>query len=151
MRLIVSMNFSLKNYSFELFNLTGTVGKIELISTFTTAVCESWNGSDKFTWDNAGDLTVKTFHACPLNFEVSCPTFECRMRRSGNSLQRFAPNVPTFRQDVRANLVNLIPDLFWRVSFSNEDFKTAEEGLASLAIIKIRTGVFLDQDAPLSV
>ena len=33
-----------------------TVGKVELISTFTTAVCESWNVSDKNTWDNAGDL-----------------------------------------------------------------------------------------------
>ena len=32
------------------------VGKIELISTFTTAICESWNMSDKYTWDNAGDL-----------------------------------------------------------------------------------------------
>ena len=32
------------------------VGKVELISTFTTAVCESWNVSDKYTWDNAGDL-----------------------------------------------------------------------------------------------
>ena len=31
------------------------VGKVELISTFTTAVCESWNVSDKYTWDNAGD------------------------------------------------------------------------------------------------
>ena len=40
------MKFSLKNYSFELFNLTGTVGKVELILTFTTAVCESWNVSD---------------------------------------------------------------------------------------------------------
>ena len=29
------------------------VGKVELISTFTTAVCESWNVSDKYTWDNA--------------------------------------------------------------------------------------------------
>ena len=29
---------------------------MELISTFTTAVCESWNVSDKYTWDNAGDL-----------------------------------------------------------------------------------------------
>ena len=43
--LIARMNFSLKNYSCELFNLTGMVGKVELISTFTTAV-----------WDNAGDL-----------------------------------------------------------------------------------------------
>ena len=50
------MNFSLKNYSCELFNLTGTVGKVELISTFTTAVWESWNVSDKYTSDNAGDL-----------------------------------------------------------------------------------------------
>ena len=56
LRLIACMNFSLKNYSCELFNLTGTVGKVELISTFTTAVCESWNVSDKYTWDNAGDL-----------------------------------------------------------------------------------------------
>ena len=59
------MNFSLKNYSFESFNLTGTVGKVELISTFsfTTGVCESWNTLNKIqihltnnTLDNAGDL-----------------------------------------------------------------------------------------------
>ena len=56
LRLITRMNFSLKNCSSELVNLTGTVGKVELISTFTTAVCESWNVSDKYTWDNAGDL-----------------------------------------------------------------------------------------------
>ena len=56
LRLIARMKFSLKNYSFELFNLTKTVGKFELISTFTTAVCKSWNASDKYTWDNAGDL-----------------------------------------------------------------------------------------------
>ena len=55
LRLIVLMKFSLKNSS-ELFNMTGTVGKVELISTFTTAVCESWNVSDKYTWDIAGDL-----------------------------------------------------------------------------------------------
>ena len=52
-RLIACMNVSLKNYGYELFNLIGTVGKIELILTFTTAVCESWNVSDKYTWDNA--------------------------------------------------------------------------------------------------
>ena len=52
LRLIASMNFSLKYCSCELFNLTGTVGKVELISTFTTAVCESWNVSDKYTGDN---------------------------------------------------------------------------------------------------
>ena len=56
LRFIARIKFSLKNYSCELFNLTGTVGKIELISTFTTAVCESWNVIDKYTWDNAGDL-----------------------------------------------------------------------------------------------
>ena len=50
------MNFSLKNYSFELLYLTGRVGKVELIPTSTTAVCESWNVGDKYTWDNAGDL-----------------------------------------------------------------------------------------------
>ena len=47
LQLIARMNFSLK---------TGMVWKKELISTFTTAVCESWNVSGKYTWDNAGDL-----------------------------------------------------------------------------------------------
>ena len=56
LRLIARKNFSLKNYGCELFNLTGTVGKVELISTFTTAVCESCNVSGKYAWDNAGDL-----------------------------------------------------------------------------------------------
>ena len=56
LRIIARMNFSLKNYSCELLNLTGTVGIVELISTFTTAVCESWNVSDKYTWGHAGDL-----------------------------------------------------------------------------------------------
>ena len=75
--------------------------------------------------------------SCVSEFEVSCPTFECRMRRFGNSLQRFSPNVPTFQQNVRANLTNFIQDLFWRVRFSNEDFKMVVDGLASLAIVKI--------------
>ena len=56
LRLIARLDFSLKNYSSELFNLTRTVEKVELISTFTTAVCEGWNVSDKYTWDNARDL-----------------------------------------------------------------------------------------------
>ena len=56
LRLIARMNFSLKNYSCELLNLTRTVRKVELISTFTTGVCESSNVSDKYTWDDAGDL-----------------------------------------------------------------------------------------------
>ena len=56
LRLIAHMNFSLKNYSCKLVNLTRKVGKVELIPTSTTAVCESWNVSDKYTWDNAGDL-----------------------------------------------------------------------------------------------
>ena len=60
LRLIAHTNFSLKNYSCELFNLTGTVRKVELISTFTIAVCESWNVSDKYTWDNAGDLKLSS-------------------------------------------------------------------------------------------
>ena len=74
-------------------------------------------------------FSVKTVHAYPPNFEVSCPTFEFRMRRFGNSSQRFVPNVSTFRQNVRANLTNFIQDLFWRVTFSNEDFKMVEDGL----------------------
>ena len=56
LRLIVRMNFSSKNYGCELLCLTGTIEKVELISTFTTAVCESWNVSDKCTSDNAEDL-----------------------------------------------------------------------------------------------
>ena len=56
LRLIARTNFSLKNYGCELSNLIGTVEKVELISTFTTAVCKSWNVSDKYIWDNAGDL-----------------------------------------------------------------------------------------------
>ena len=62
--------------------------------------------------DQESRFTVKTVHAWPHNFEVFRPTFECRMWRFGNSLQRFAPNVPTFRQNVRANLTNFIQDLF---------------------------------------
>ena len=49
------MNVSLKKYGCKLFNLIGTVGKVELISIFTTAICESWNVSDKYFWDNTGD------------------------------------------------------------------------------------------------
>ena len=63
LRLITRMSFSLKNYSCELFNLIETVGKVELISTFITAVCESWNVSDKYTWDNAGDLKLQLHDA----------------------------------------------------------------------------------------
>ena len=59
LRLIAPINFSLKNYSCELLNLTGTVGKVELISIFTTVVSESWNVRDKYTWDNAGDLRLQ--------------------------------------------------------------------------------------------
>ena len=50
------MNFSLKNCGCKSFSLIGTVGKVELISTFATAVCECWNVSAKYTSDNAGDL-----------------------------------------------------------------------------------------------
>ena len=52
LRLIARMNFSLTNFCWESFNLIGMVGKVELISTFTT----EWNVSDKYTWDNVGDL-----------------------------------------------------------------------------------------------
>ena len=81
-------------------------------------------------------LQSKRFMRAP-NLEISCATFECRMRRFGNSLQRFAPNVPTSRQNVRANLTNFNQDLFWRVRFSNKDFKIVEDSLASLAIVKV--------------
>ena len=37
------------------------------------------------------------------------------------------------------------------MSFSHKDFKMVEVGLASLAIVKIWTWVFLDQDAAQSV
>ena len=61
LRLIARMNFSLKNHGCELFNLIGTVRKIQFISTFTTAVCESWNVSEKYTFDNAGDLSRNNY------------------------------------------------------------------------------------------
>ena len=69
-------------------------------------------------------LTVTTVHA-----GTQASVFECRMRKSGNRSQRFASNIPIFQKNVRANLANFIQDLFWGVSFSNEDFKTVEEGL----------------------
>ena len=56
LRIIVQMKFSMKNYSCELLNLTGMVGKVEKTSNVTTAVSESWNVSNKYAWDNAGDL-----------------------------------------------------------------------------------------------
>ena len=49
LRLIAPMNVSLTNYCRESFNLTGTVGKVELISTFKTAVSKSWNVGEKYT------------------------------------------------------------------------------------------------------
>ena len=58
------------------------------------------SSSDEFHEKKLENITVKTVHAWPPNFEVSCPTFECRIRRFGNRSQRFAPNVPTFRQNV---------------------------------------------------
>ena len=87
---------SLKNYSCELVNLTGTVGKVELIPTSTTAVCESWNVSDKYTWDNVGDLhPVSTgggvFH---VNFVCLLITFLV--------LGRLPPNLVTFHNWVLA-------------------------------------------------
>ena len=39
-------DFFIENYGFELFNLSGTVGKVELNPTCTSAVCECWNVSD---------------------------------------------------------------------------------------------------------
>ena len=80
-------------------------------------------------------------------FLVQPSSAECGGLETGH--KRFAPNVPTLPQNVRANLSNFIQDLFWRVRFSkeifkmvelevsNEDFKMVEDGLASLAIIKI--------------
>ena len=48
--------FFIENYGYDLPNLIGTVGKVELISTFTIAVCECWNVINKYTWNIAGDL-----------------------------------------------------------------------------------------------
>ena len=52
--------FFIENYGCELLNLNGTVWKVELISTFTTAVCECRNVSDKYTWDN--DVGLKQLY-----------------------------------------------------------------------------------------
>ena len=40
LRIITRMKFSMKNYSCELFNLSGMVGKVEQISNVTTAVIQ---------------------------------------------------------------------------------------------------------------
>ena len=62
---LIGLTFSLKNYSRELFSLIGTVNKVELIPAFTTAVCECWNASHKYTWDNDGDLKqLSTDQSC---------------------------------------------------------------------------------------
>ena len=50
------MNFPLKNHGCELFYLIGMVGKVELLSTFATAVCECWNVSEKYSWVMVGIL-----------------------------------------------------------------------------------------------
>ena len=91
---------SLKNYSCKLVNLTGTVGKVELIPTSTTAVCESWNVSDKYTWDNVGDLNpISTgrgvFH---VNFVCLLITFLV--------LGRLPPNLVTFHNWVLAKFLS---------------------------------------------
>ena len=56
------INFSLKNYSCRLFDLIGMVEKVEVISTFATAVRECWN----VTWSQT--------HACNLS-TISEPGF----------------------------------------------------------------------------
>ena len=81
LRLISRMNFSLKNYSGELLNLTGTVGKVELISAFTTAVCKSLNVSDEYTWDNAEDLKVDSHD--PISVELSLKSLLCMIENVG--------------------------------------------------------------------
>ena len=60
----------------------------------------------KFRQKHWHAFTVKTVHACPFNFKVFSPVFQCRMRRSGNSSQILSPNVSIFQQNVRANLAN---------------------------------------------
>ena len=62
LRLIAHMNFSLKNYSCELFNLVGTVGNVELISTFKTAVCKSWKVSVTNALGIMLEIVKKTIH-----------------------------------------------------------------------------------------
>ena len=45
--------------TYEFFTEKLQLGKVELILTFTTAVCKVWNVSDTYTWDNAGDLRLQ--------------------------------------------------------------------------------------------
>ena len=85
LRLIARMNFSLKNYGCELLNWTGTVRKVTLISTFTAAVCESWNVSDKHTWDNAGDLTPLFI----IHLQYCCHPFNLKRKPSTSQPTHF--------------------------------------------------------------
>ena len=54
---------------------------LEVISTFTTAVWESWNVNDKYTWDNAGDLKVGSHD--PISIQLTLKIFVCVMEFVG--------------------------------------------------------------------
>ena len=84
------------------------------------------------------NVIIKTVHGCPLTskFLVHPSNAECGGLETAykDSRQMFQHSD---RINFRANLSNFIQDLFWSVRFSNEDFKMVEDGLASLAIVKI--------------
>ena len=68
-----------------------------------------WKGKDVLR------ITVKTSNLRMPNAEVS------------KQFTKVLAKIPILQQNVRANLANFIPDLFWRVSFSDEDFKIVED------------------------
>ena len=132
LRLIARMNFSFKNYSCELFNLIGTVGKVELISTFTTAVCENWNVSDKCTWDIGGDLKNYPWTRLSVRiigmikrqfFHMVTHVFD----DSNLSRENFAIDtwgaVICFLGQSRKHMLTILPTI-WRPGFSLVYYKT---------------------------
>ena len=81
------------------------------------------------------------------NVEVSSPIVECRMPWSGNSSQRFAPNVPIFQQNARANLANFIQYFFGARAFQMK-ISRIYEGLGDRQDLNLSV---LDRDTAQSV
>ena len=83
LRLIARMNFSLKSYSCELLNLTGTVGKVELMSTFTAR---------KHMLNDPSDYMETRLKLC-TQMTNSGSKKACQLFRSRNCFESSIPSV----------------------------------------------------------
>ena len=82
-------------------------------------------------------LTVKTVHACPTELRSFLSNLRMSNAEVWKQLTKIRAKCSNIWTECSSKLTNFIQDLFWSVRFSNEDFKMAEDGLASLAIVKI--------------